>query len=679
MSRTSSKFKQIIPLAGFGLLAALLFFLAIYFWNRNPLMVPLSEARTLYGFNRELAEPFGIAIRGGSVFISDGEAGKILRIGPGDDFAVVTDKLDTPSAIAFDENGDLIVADSGAHAIRRVIIRTGEVETIAGTVGKNGFADGDALDAQFNAPVGVAVSEDGKIFVADTYNDRIRVIEDNRVSTLAGSTEGFADGNGDRARFDLPCGLALTPEGDLVVADAGNFRIRVVGKDGVTRTFAGSGEQASVDGLLTSAAFVRPTALAFDARGLLYVADGNSIRVIGNRALPFVETLTATEHGYSDGTLPSTRFGRPSGLAGAPNGDVMVADSDNQAVRILTAESAGSPITAEQLAARRFTAEEFRSLGEPRWPFNPADNAREIAGTLGEIRGEIEDGESAAWFHNGLDITGGYGERVRLIRKEKVLDPFAVQNFTTNRELLRMPTIGYIHIRVGRNVNSAVFADPRFQFRVDGDGDLRGLRIARGTVFEAGEALGTLNPMNHVHLVAGRRSAEMNALDAIVLPDIADSRPPTIEGVELLDENWKSLETKDQKERISIPGRTRIVVSAYDQMDGNADRRRLGVYRLGYQLFRDGEPTGEITWTISFDRMPPDEAVSYVYASGSRSGATGQTTFKYIASNEVNGDGYRESFLDTSGLENGEYTLRIYAADFFANQAFADVLVKVAR
>src|SRR5690606_12035630 len=107
------------------------------------------------------------------------------------------------------------------------------------------------------------------------------------------------------------------------------------------------------------------------------------------------------------------------------------------------------------------------------------------------------------WFHNGLDIAGGYGETARFVRDEKVLLPTAAENFGTLRELLRMPTLGYIHIRLGRDANGVRFDGVRFQFRSDAAGKLSGVRIPRGNKFRAGEAIGTLNPMNHVHLIAG--------------------------------------------------------------------------------------------------------------------------------------------------------------------------------
>jgi len=268
-----------------------------------------------------------------------------------------------------------------------------------------------------------------------------------------------------------------------------------------------------------------------------------------------------------------------------------------------------------------------------------------------------------------LDIVGGYGETARFIRNEKVLRPTSTENYATLRELIRMPTLGYIHIRLGRDQNDKLFDDRRFQFSRDERGKLKNVRVPRGAKFRAGEAIGTLNAMNHVHLIAGRSGAEMNALDALILPDVSDNIAPTIEKVSLFDETWQPLgETRNANSRIKLSGKTRVVARAYDRMDGNAERRRLGVYKIGYQILReDTTPLSEIVWTIIFDRLPDAEAVKFGYAVGSKSGATGETIFNYIATNRVNGDEFREDFFDAQTLDNGNYILRVFATDFFGN------------
>lgn len=628
--------------------------------------------------SKGFGEPFGAAFdKNGVLYISDGEQGKILRVFGGEKTEIVTDKLATPSAIAFDQDNFLIVADSGSHTIRKINVGNGEITNVAGIENSYGYADGEASRALFNAPIGIAVA-DQKIYVADTYNDKIRVIENGQVTTLAGSSQGFADGSSAEAKFDTPTSLAVLADGSLAVADLGNRRIRRIEPNGRVSTLAGNGEQDSVDGYPHEAKFVAPNALTVDKFGALYIADGNSIRVLGRGVFPFVKTLSATRRGFLDGELRRSQFNRPSGLAFDADGNLFITDAENRAVRVFTGAEIGTPISAEIAEKLKFTPEEFRNLQPPRWTYDPPSAKRDIAGTLGEIRGEITD-EKQAWFHNGLDIAGSFGETAVIIRSEKVLQPLAAEGFGGLRERLRLPTIGYIHIRLGRD-SEKPFDDQRFQFSRDASGKLKNVRVPRGTKFQAGDKLGTLNSFNHVHLVAGRIGAEMNALDALIFPNISDKIAPIIEKVSLFDENWQPIETSKTNERINLQGKTRIVVRAYDQMDGNRANRRLGVYKLGYQLLRaDETPVDETKWTISFAKMPDEDFVPFVYAKGSKSGYTPETVFDYIVTNEVSGDFARENFFETASLENGDYILRTFAADFFGNQSRRDLNIQISR
>ena len=662
MNKKSKYKKNIAPFAFIslvsrilGLIVLLLFFNSC--WKSKPASLPFAKVTTFAGINKEFGEPFGLAIKDGVLYVSDGDQGKIWRVVKGGKLEVLTDKLNTPSAIAFDKNGDLIVADSGTQTIKKVL-KTGEIELMAGIENQKGFADGEAKDALFNAPVGLAVVDD-KIFVADTYNDKIRVIENGKVSTLAGNEQGFADGEAMNAKFDTPCGLAVWNDTKILVADAGNRRLRVVETNGKTWTLAGNGAQDLVDGSLYESSFVQPTAITVDDFGVIYVADGNSIRVIGRRFFPFVETISDTMRGFSDGDLRRSKFNRPSGLVVDENGNLFVADAENQVVRAFTGAEIGKEITNQEIENLRFKPEEFRTLSEPRWTYNPPDRKREIAGTLGEIRGEIKDENSPSWFHNGLDIVGGYGETARFVRSEKVLKPIATENFGGLRELMRLPTMGYIHIRLGRDATEKTFGDNRFQFNQDENGKTNGVRVPRGTKFEAGDAIGTLNSFNHVHLIAGRTGSEMNAIDALILPNNSDKVVPTIEAVSLFDENWQPIETPKGNARINLSGKTRIVVQAYDQMDGNAARRRLGVYKLGYQILNeDKTPLFEPKTTISFQKMPDADFVKLVYAVGSKSGYTPDTVFNYIVTNEVSGDTAREAIRKVRNLRPGSIETR---------------------
>lgn len=632
---------------------------------------------TAYSFENKLAEPFGIAFHKGRVYVTDGQNGEIRSFVPGDGEVSTINGFDTPSGIAVGSGGEVIVADPGTNTIKQFTLGK-EPSDIAGRANVRGFADGLALEALFNGPTGVAVFPDGRIAVADTYNDRIRIIENGFVRTLAGAERGFADGNGANARFDTPLGIAVWRGEKLLVADSGNRRIRVVEPDGSVWTLAGDGGYELRDGMPASASLVGPTAVAADEEGRIFIADGNAIRAIGLRSFPYLETIAGGERGLTDSTPRLARFNRPSGLA-LLGRTLFIADSDNAAVRIVHAARAEAGLTISN-SAQPLTAAAFRSLQPGRWPYDPPERTREIAGTLGEIRGEIIDQTSEAWFHNGLDIPGAYGETARFIRDEKVLDPHAAENFGTLRELLRMPTIGYVHIRLGRGSDDRLYDDPRFLFEFEpASGKPISVRVPRGAKFKAGEPVGTLNAMNHVHLIAGRPGAEMNALDALVLPGVSDSIAPVIEEIRLFDEIWMEIPAGT-----ALTGKTRVVVKAYDRKDGNAERRRLAPYRLGYELIpaadaataNDQKPT---SWTISFEKMPSHRAVKFAYAPGSRSGATGETIFNFAVTNRVDGDTFSEGFIDPATRPPGNYILRVFAADFFGNTSRKDLPVTLGR
>ncbi|MEP6848835.1 MAG: hypothetical protein ABI999_08250 [Acidobacteriota bacterium] len=669
--------RQFDPRNYLGLLGGLCFALCSLGCGKPARTKPgdLKNVSTLAGFNREIGEPFGIALKNGAVYVSDGQNGKILTVSATGTIAAFAQGLDTPSGIAFDKNGDLLVADSGTSSIKK-IDDAGKVSTIAGIDRNPGYADGNSDAAQFHAPIGIAAAGDGSIYVADTYNDRIRVIREGKVYTLAGGSRGFADGAGSLAKFNTPCGLTVLPSGDLLVADLGNRRIRLVQKTGETTTLLGTGTGELRDGPLGMADLIAPIALAVDQAGSIFVADGNAIRVIQNGLFPFVRTIEGNRRGLRDGQAKNAGFNRPSGIAVDASETVFIADSDNKLVRATSAGTIGKTIEPGEIEKLRMSAEEFRTAAPGRWPYDPPQAKREIAGTLGELRGEIGKDDSDVHFHNGLDVVGSYGETARFIRDEKVLLPLATQNFGTLREMIRMPTMGYIHIRLGRDQNERPLGDQRFLF--DGTGKPTDVRVPRGSSFKAGEPIGTLNPFNHTHLIAGSSGSEMNALDALILPGISDGIAPTIDKVTLFDENWREIETGTTGGRIKLTGKVRVVVKAFDRMDGNADRRRLGVYSVGYALYDPaGNTIADHRNSINFKRMPDERSVPFVYAPGSRSGATGETVFNFIATNDVASDSFKEGFLDLTNFQAGPYSLRVFVSDYFGNTATKEIAFEV--
>jgi hypothetical protein len=196
------------------------------------------------------------------------------------------------------------------------------VSTLAGS-GIQGAADGASTVASFNQPSGVAVDNTGNVYVADTGNNKIRVITPSGVvSTLAGSgVQGSAEGNGAGAAFFFPSGVAVDAAGSVYVADSRNNKIRKVTSAGVVSTLAGSGAPGSLDGAGTTAAFSSPLGVVVGASGVVYVADtdNNKIRKItGEPAVATTLVVSASPNPASTGqtvTLSASVTGSaPTGL-----------------------------------------------------------------------------------------------------------------------------------------------------------------------------------------------------------------------------------------------------------------------------------------------------------------------------------------------------------------------------
>jgi len=616
-------------------------------------------------------DPYGLVRSGdGTLYLSDaGDNNRIRLVAPDGRVATVAGSsegfadgiglaaaFDTPSGLALDGDGNLYVADTGNHAIRKISKR-GEVTTLAGD-GTPGYRDGAGRQAQFDGPMGVAVSRRGRVFVADTYNDRIRVIEpDGTVGTLAGNGKpGFADGAAAIAQFDTPTALALDAQGVLWVADTRNKSLRRVEADGDVSTLALA---PSADG---QNPLVRPAALAITHDGLFYVADQAmgmtlQIRRDGNWAV-------------LSGDTQEQRLSRPAGLALGGDGSLYVTDATSHRLhRIAPAATplADGPVGPADADPLPDTA--------GRWPLQPQDGWHEVVGTLGEVRGD-GNGEARHHLHGGLDIRGDIGQAVLAIADAKVSAPVASWGFGNLGEGAELGRLSYIHMRVGRGARGEPLDPGRFQPVYGDDGQLARMRLRRGTRFAVGDTLGTINPMAHVHLSLGPSGYERNAI-ALNFVAYADHVPPRLERIELIDTLGQPL--KDKRDGRLLVSRAlaglQIVAEGWDQVDDNLPRRRLGLYTLGYQwLDANGEPLPGYEaprMNIEFDRLPPDDATQTIYAPGSGITVHGSavTRFRYVLSNTVRGGRVNEGLWLPSELAPGDYTLRVTARDYSGNEA----------
>jgi len=194
-----------------------------------------------------------------------------------------------PCGIALNEEGVIFVADRNNHRIR-VISKDGNVRTVAGC-GEKGFADGASVKAMFNHPCGIALDKEGNMFVADEFNHRIRKISQGVVSTIAGCSHfGDEDGEGTMAKFHSPQGVAVDAEGSIYVSDTWNHIIRKVTQKGDVATVVGTGTAGHNDGNASQAMFFHPDGIALDSKGKqLYVADTHNNRI---RKIEWIEGTT---------------------------------------------------------------------------------------------------------------------------------------------------------------------------------------------------------------------------------------------------------------------------------------------------------------------------------------------------------------------------------------------------
>ena len=257
-----------------------------------------------------------------------------------------------PADVAVDAAGILYVADAANHTVRKVT-PAGAVTTLAGVAGVSGSTDGTGV-AQFNHPTGVAVDTAGNVYVADTNNNEVRkVTASGAVTTLAGlaGATGSADGSGSAARFNGPSGIAADGAGNLYVADTLNHTIRRITPGGVVTTLAGTaGTSGLADATRSAALFHGPKGLALDAEGDLFVADtnNNAIRKIVT-ATGVVTTVAgqAGAAGSTDGANSQAQFHFPSGVAVDAAGNIYVADTENDTLREIAPSGAVSTLAGQ--------------------------------------------------------------------------------------------------------------------------------------------------------------------------------------------------------------------------------------------------------------------------------------------------------------------------------------------
>ena len=287
----------------------------------------------------------------------------------GDGGPAVDARLSRPTGVTVDAAGNLYIADSGNHRIRRVD-PSGIITTIAGT-GEEGFSgdSGPATEAQLRCPSRVATDGSGNLYIADRCNARIRKVDPaGIITTVAGTGERGDGGDGGpatEAQLRSPNGVATDGSGNLYIADFGNFRIRRVDSSGIITTIAGTGEQgfSGDGGQAIDAQLGNPIDVTVDAAGNLYIADQSNRRIRRVDSSGTISTVVGNgASGFSGDFGPATeaRLRFPSSVAADAAGNLYIADTFNYSIRRV--DSSGTISTVAGNRVPGFSGDSFPAI-----------------------------------------------------------------------------------------------------------------------------------------------------------------------------------------------------------------------------------------------------------------------------------------------------------------------------
>jgi len=474
------------------------------------------------------------------------------------DGAALSARFFNPHGIAIDEVGNVYIADRYNHTIRKLSI-DGTVSTLAGKAGFSGTTDGLGEEARFNEPWGICSAPDGTLFIADTKNNKIRQLSiDGRVTTIAGtgnfgSSDGFSltttfgnptgierdsvgnlyiaehlthtirkidtkgvvstiagipyipgdsDGQGREAQFWRPYGLTIDNDGNILVADEWNHKIRKVTPEGVVTTVAGIGEVDLINGDAQTAAFNYPWDLTVDETNNIYIVDGYNyiVRKITPEGQVSTYAGTPLTSGGVDGRAANATFSGATSIAyDEITGSLYVGDAYNHLVRNITTDR---PIT---LSLINITGKDQLCEGETLSltgrPTTASNYAFYVDGNL------IQNGETPTISLNNL-IAGNHAIQVASYDGEELLESNIISVEVVGGEKPTISVIGELTFYEGDSVILVA----------TGVGDFRWSNQETSqtiTVKEAGQYSVVLNPIN------GNCGSRSEIVEVIVLSDLA--------------------------------------------------------------------------------------------------------------------------------------------------------------
>ena len=353
-----------------------------------------------------LAYPEAVALDGsGALYIADRDNHRIRRVDgagtittlagtgdrgySGDGGPAVEARLNGPTGIAVDSEGALYIADRDNHRIRRVD-GAGTITTVAGT-GERGYSHsengGPAVEAQLNYPTDVAVDEAGNLYIADTWNRRIRRVDQAGIITTVAGNGGVGFGGGGRpavrVSLDFPSGVAVDGSGNLYIAESGNGRVFRVDVSGTLTTVAGTGERgySGDGGPAVEAQLAEPKGVAMDKAGNLYIADSWNHRIRRVDPGGTLTTVAGTgERGFGGdgGAAATAQLNYPTGVAVDEAGNLYIADRNNH--RIRRVDPGGTITTVAGTGESGYSRDGVPAAGA--WLHTPQKVAVDEAGAL---------------------------------------------------------------------------------------------------------------------------------------------------------------------------------------------------------------------------------------------------------------------------------------------------------